>query len=718
MHFRECRITLALLLTGLLLQAPPAGGSQFVSHTGRFTPSPTLNPAQTGSPDGVYYATWRLGRVDHDRRELLEFRAWRAGEELFRLTQAPGSDLYITNAGYFVFLQQLHGPGGKLRACFYNPAGEQLSTWTASAPPDLFRGSPGGEHFALGGARGLVVFNLAAGTGWSLPGGLHCGFSENGERLAVVSPNRLRVYRGREPICDVATEAALPRRAAVSDLADAVALIGRQRLEVYSLPAGTLLGTATLQGNRTFRDLAWDEQGWIAGVQQREQDRSSGFRQLYSREGRLLSETAGASHALPHADASRAARRSQRTRDTIPWPFFPFDSMRTVWNHYEQHMGGWGGDWSYLHQGLDLITPVGEPVFAVEAGIVKCVLTLGGSVYWRIAISPVQESGWSRGWLYAHLIEESILFEAGDTVQIHDFLGGIIHWHEDWGHIHFVEIEDSGLVWQYSDNEWGIVDNPLPRLDPLWDDSPPVFDDVFPGERYAFCRNQAVDYLDPQSLNGDVDIIVKVRDLAGASPWEQPANSLHYWLERLADHQLILPRTLAQVLNHPYPFYSSDYYEPWATLFYHRDSLLAPSSWMDTTRNYYQILTNSDGDTLALLEEKELALATSAFVNGPYRIFVEASDDYGNLTLDSMDVVFNNPGNDWVPVIHQIALAGGWVFLVWNDVPGAVGYRVYSSPDPYQGFTLNTSGSFSGSSWSAPQSGALIEFFQVTAVLP
>jgi murein DD-endopeptidase MepM/ murein hydrolase activator NlpD len=40
-------------------------------------------------------------------------------------------------------------------------------------------------------------------------------------------------------------------------------------------------------------------------------------------------------------------------------------------------MGG-GPDYSYLHQGLDIITPINEPTYAVKGGIVKCVLTLGG----------------------------------------------------------------------------------------------------------------------------------------------------------------------------------------------------------------------------------------------------------------------------------------------------------------------------------------------------
>ena len=119
-------------------------------------------------------------------------------------------------------------------------------------------------------------------------------------------------------------------------------------------------------------------------------------------------------------------RKAQSNYDPIPWPFFPFDSMRTVWDHYEQHMG-LGGANSYLHQGLDLITPIGEPTYSVIDGYVKLVLTIGGDSYWRTAISDTQIAGRSDGWLSAHLIQRTIQFDIGDTVQIHDYLGDIVY---------------------------------------------------------------------------------------------------------------------------------------------------------------------------------------------------------------------------------------------------------------------------------------------------
>ncbi len=334
-------------------------------------------------------------------------------------------------------------------------------------------------------------------------------------------------------------------------------------------------------------------------------------------------------------------KKSQSSYDPIPWPFFPFDSMRTVWNHYEQHMGLGGTD-SYLHQGLDLITPIGEPTYSVIDGYVKLVLTIGGASYWRTAISDTQIAGRSDGWLSAHLIENTIQFDIGDTVQMHDYLGDIIQWSSDWGHIHFVNISDSGLVWFYSDNEWGINFSPILAIQPYPDTTAPYIDPVFPWSKFAFAVNESATYLQPDSLFGEIDIIVKVVDYVGDSEWQQPAYTTWYTVKRVSDGQIIKPKTLGHILNHKYPFYDGGNYQPYAGVIYQRDNTLLPSSWNDIQRNYYHNLTNSNGDSLVELSEKSLAFDTDNFEDGDYRIIVEVYDEAGNSDIDSMDVIFKN----------------------------------------------------------------------------
>jgi len=720
-RFVQLATAVLMLLTfhpGTSANAAEDYSSLNVSQTGQLQISVLQIPGNTHSPDGSYTGRWRVGHVGHDQRELLKFELLHNGEVLYHLDHAPGSDLYLANNGVCVFLQQPHDSPTGLCLSFLDRNGQLLLEHQPASGSTLFLFSPTGDRFAVGNSRSLELIELPTGNLITLPGGWEVALSSEQNLTAVAGANKLQLFRGTDRTADLKTGIPLPRRIAFSPDNETVTVAGRTRIEIFDAQTNRLSGAAILDDGRTFRDLRCTGNEVLAGVQLREDMASSGFLQVYNRQGELLEEYCGDTLPVPHALAVVEARNVSRQRDTIPWPFFPFDSMRTVWNHYEQHMGGYGDEYSYLHQGLDLITPVAEPVYAVESGIVKCVLTLGGDSYWRIAVSPEQESGWSTGWLYAHLIENSIQFDTGDSVQIHDYLGDIIQWSDDWGHIHFAEIEDYGLVWEYGDNEWGITRNPLPLLDPLPDMSAPVFEDVFPGSRFAFCRNNSSLYLDPADLDGAVDIIAKVYDLSGPSPWQQPAHSLYYWIERMADGQLVVPRTLSQVLDHSYPFYSSDNYEPWATLFYQRDELLQPSSWMDTTRNYHQVLTNSNGDSLALLSEKDLALETTDFQNGLYLIFAEAQDDNGNVTLDSMEVYFNNPGNDWEPEIVGFWITSGTLYIDWDDIPTASGYTMYSSPQPYSGFTIDSSGSFTGSSWQREMDTYTVRYYRVTAEIP
>jgi hypothetical protein len=99
---------------------------------------------------------------------------------------------------------------------------------------------------------------------------------------------------------------------------------------------------------------------------------------------------------------------------------------------------------------------------------------------------------------------------------------------------------------------------------------------------------------------------------------------------------------MGHILNHTYPFYSGGNYEPYAVVMYKRDNILTTSSWMDLARNYYHVVTNSNGDSLLELSEKYLAFSTANYYDGDYRIFIEAFDEAGNYVIDSMDVTFKN----------------------------------------------------------------------------
>ena len=62
-----------------------------------------------------------------------------------------------------------------------------------------------------------------------------------------------------------------------------------------------------------------------------------------------------------------------------------------------------------------------------------------------------------------------------------------------------------------------------------------------------------------------------------------------------------------------------------------------------------------------------------------------------------------------------ITVVANIVNISWSAVSGATSYKVYSSNDPYDNFTVDTSGNFTGTAWSAPLA-AEKKFYYVTAV--
>ena len=541
----------------------------------------------------------------------------------------------------------------ELKIHFYASHGEPVLTKTFNGG-SLFGFSQSGNKFAVGTGKNFFVISVPDKQVETFPAADQFDFSENEKLLALARGGAIRVYADSELLHVFNTGFIYPRKVRISTTNQFVAVIDKLHLKVFSLKTKQLLFEKKLTGKKSFRDLFISKGKILAGVQHREKGVSTGIIKMYDLRGKLIETKQGKRKKFKTFPSLKKTPKSSGTYEIIPWMFFPFDSMRTVWNYYEQHMGYGAPEDSYLHQGLDLIVPINEPVYAVTGGIVKCVLSLtGGAAYWRIATSDTQTAGYSQGWLYAHLIQSTIQFDVGDTVHIHDYLGNIIQWDQDWGHIHFVMIEDSGLVWRYDDNEWGIVYNPLLSLRPYEDLTPPIFFDVFENQKFAFCANETSNYLDPDSLYGNIDIIVKIKDFIGDSPWVQPAFETFYWVKKLPEDTVVFPHTLGQRLNHKFNFYSYGNFVPYPDLIYKRDNLLTPTSWMIQDRNFYHILTNNNGDSLIDLSEKYLAFPTTDYVDGDYRIFVEAKDEFGNSTTDSMNVKFRN-GITQVPTVDEL----------------------------------------------------------------
>jgi hypothetical protein len=612
-----------------------------VSFNGKFQSVVPEEGAKAQSPNSRYFCKYRIGDVTHEVRELLDFHFYEDGRLLYTIEKPLGQDLYISNSGFVAFMNINIYLNNQQTIYFFSKNGAFLFSHIFDGA-NLFAFSPDGNRFGIVTPEGLSVISMLDGTIERYPKCFQFDISASGNIVAIAIPNKVQIFSEKVLIREYQTGFSHTRGIKISPDNNLIAVIDKKNLKVYSLKKNRLLFTKKLRKNKSFRDLIVDDGKIVTGVHYRDQKVSSGILRKYDFGGNVLTSEVKQSRNIEKQISKSSRQGSGKNYPIISWPFAPFDSMRTVWNYYEQHMSYGAPDFSYLHQGLDLIVPIGEPTYAVQAGMVKCVLTISAAYHWRIAVSPADAVGWSNGWLYAHLIENTIQFDVGDTVQVHDYLGDIVQWSSTWGHIHFVEIRDSGAVWYYNDNEWGINYNPLKSLQPDSDLTSPIIDTVFGYSKFAFCTNETSTYLNPDSLYGDIDVIVKIRDFVGDSQWEQPAFETYYWIEKLPEKTEIFPKTLGQVLNHSYSFYESSNYEPWATVIYKRDQILIPSSWNDMQRNYYHILTNNNGDSLIELSEKNLAFHTGQYLDGDYRIFVEARDEFGNAALDSMDVKFKN----------------------------------------------------------------------------
>jgi len=590
------------------------------------------------SDNGLFGVTYNIGNVTDEQREILNFKFYKQEAIMYSIEQLPGSEVYVSNSGNVAVMNMDFHFIQELTVIIINKHGKEIYR-AVYKYASLFGFSPSGNKFVVGTDKKLSIIDLKENQTTHLEPCSKFAFSKDESIIATARENKLNIYEDYQLQETINTDLFYPRGLVISSNNDNVAIIGKKELKIYSF-GGQLINKNKLAENLSYRDLRIWNNKILAGVHYKHDGTSKGILHVQDFTGKVIEKKV---MAVKNYETFQNAGKlkSANTYDPIPWPFFPFDTIHKVWNHYEQHMGDGTGYYGYLHQGLDIEVPINEPTYAVEEGWVKLVLTLGGASYWRVAVSPVQVSGYSDGWLYAHLVESSIQVDVGDYVQLHDYLGDIIEWTNDWGHIHFVNIKDQGEVWSY-DDEWGINFNPLLALTPNTDSVAPVIENFSSTSKFGFYVNETSNYLDPNDLYGDVDIVVKISEYHADSEWEQPAFKTYYWLNKLPEDTTIFLKTLGQILNHAYPFYSSANYYPYADIIYKKDYYHPSPPWMNYDRDYYQILTNNNGDSIIELSEAQLAFPTENYPDGDYRIFVEAWDEAGNMALDSMDITFDN----------------------------------------------------------------------------
>ncbi len=339
---------------------------------------------------------------------------------------------------------------------------------------------------------------------------------------------------------------------------------------------------------------------------------------------------------------------------SIFWPIPPVDMVHPIGNNWGEYQNyGTGG---YFHNGIDILTPdtSGVEVRAVAGGWVKAWGTIQQELHYRLAVcdSPLTYTGRAEGWLYAHIDPARWHKNLGDRVEEGEVIGYLVPWPIDatFDHLHFARISDTGATWQRFPNPtWWFIQNPLLVIQPNTDIEAPVFEDARPGQRFAFCRdNRNNQYLNPDSLAGDVDIIARIFDRTGFTTgdtvWDRLAPYRIDYMIRRADGLVVVPWRLGVE-------FSNRLEGALVNVVYKRDNVCRSQGDYEN-RVYYYIITNTDGDSLIEATDTTGKWATGLIGDGEYWVIVRAADVVGNTTTDSMLVRTRNGVNvDELPVM-------------------------------------------------------------------
>ena len=325
-----------------------------------------------------------------------------------------------------------------------------------------------------------------------------------------------------------------------------------------------------------------------------------------------------------------------QSRDLVPWPLAP-NNQHPIGNTYGEYQN-YGGS-PYLHPGIDVLGSPYEQVFAVADGVVKAVLTTSGQYHWRVAIGGAG-SGTTSGHLYAHLRQSSITVNVGDTVTKGQLLGDLVPWPtSNFTHCHFNSLEDTGNQWF---GDWLVPDNVHEDLENVNETSTPVFENARGNDIFAFCRNESSTYRDPSALRGKVDIIAHVGDKLNSN-WTCSVQTLRYSIYPVGNPGApIVDNKLSVKFDMALDTYGSSTIDSFLVDLLYKEDSTCNTNGDYNSREFFHILTNSNGDQVYNAADQNEAWDTTAVPNGDYVVEAVARDTAGNRATASMTVTVNN----------------------------------------------------------------------------
>jgi hypothetical protein len=238
--------------------------------------------------------------------------------------------------------------------------------------------------------------------------------------------------------------------------------------------------------------------------------------------------------------------------------------------------------------------------------------------------------------MYYHIDDTTIQVQEGDTVAVGDTLGFIATWTvAGFHHNHFSANRYSGVIW----SDYGaFYHNPLLDLSPDNDSTVPTFINAYSGQRFAICHDNTSSYQTKDSVHGTVDLICRLDDKINHRVWKTAVYRIDYSV-RDTSGSYVVPLTRAVEMSD-----SIDGYSPYQSrTVYKQDATCNTRCNYDSlARQYYYIITNTDGDSLIEPSDSLAGWNTTLSPDGDYWVKVIARDEYGNTAVDSMMVKLKN----------------------------------------------------------------------------
>lgn len=326
------------------------------------------------------------------------------------------------------------------------------------------------------------------------------------------------------------------------------------------------------------------------------------------------------------------------------WPLTPQNAAHPLgndWGEFQDY-----GTGSYFHNGIDCFPDtIGQGAHAVAKGWVKAWGTTQQDYHYRLAISDSTMSHTERttGWLYAHIDATRWHKNVGDSVAEGELIGYLVPWPvTGFDHTHFARISDTGATWsRFPNPTWQFIQNPLTIIQPVVDTTRPTFENARGSHPFAFCRNNTSTYFSAaaDTLKGDIDVIARIYDrinpYTDSSTWNRLAPQTITWA--ISGRYKSLPETLGMTVKYIEPPIGASE----INVVYKDDNTC--NSYGDySTRTYYFIVTNTDGDSVIEMADTSGCWHTATWPDTSYWFKVTAYDASGNSTSDSQQVTTLN----------------------------------------------------------------------------